>query len=149
MSGSRPCPSTLRTTPLPERRQCRPTRRGLPTQNDQTVSRGRHKSQRKERKKGGQARPPTWGHSHTVPCNTCSCTALLITRETAGPSELTHNAGRMGRGARITGLGPEFYTVKYFNLLPNQGTFRKFSPASVLRLIPLFIYSAHLRETAP
>lgn len=94
---------------------------------DRTVRRGRHEShsQRKGRKKRG--RPRTRGHSHSVSWNTCSCTALLITGETAGPSELAHNAVSGGHEERgLLTRDSVFYSVNYSNVLLIKGTLLQF-----------------------
>lgn len=92
MSRSRPCPSARQPTPLPGPDNTpqpeRPSKANGPT-----VSQERHKGAPKEKRgrKGGSAGPPARGHSHSVPLNTCSCTAWLITAQTG-----THKAAGVG-----------------------------------------------------
>lgn len=70
---------------------------------------GRHEShsQRKERKKGARRDLQTQGQSRSAPRNTCSCTALLITGGTEGPSQ--------EKG--LPALDSVFYSICSFNLL--------------------------------
>lgn len=147
MSRSRPCPSTLQPTPLPGPDNAPQSERPSKA-NDRTVSWERHKShsQRKGRKKKGVRQDLQLGVIATAPWNTCSCTALLITVETAGSRSSHIMLVAVGTWSKDYWFGTVFYSVNCFNLslLLIQETFYTFT--RLLSTILLLIYSAHLRE---